>query len=109
MFYFISQGKLIEYYDFVKLLSSSKSCAGSRKVILKDFMNPTSKNELHVLGFLGKLFSGPWMKKFYTSASTVINHVDGIEVVKKVLQNLKQADRPLENLVVAEKDTLGMT
>ena len=101
-------GKLIEYYDdFVTLLSSGTSCGGLRKAILKDFMNPTTKNELHVLGLLGKLLSGPWMKKFYTSASTEINHVDGIEVVKQVLENLRQAAGQLGDLAVAERDFFG--
>ena len=40
-------------------------------------------------GRLGKMFSGPWMKRFYTSAESQVDDVDGIGVVKEVIAELK--------------------
>ena len=42
--------------------------------------------ELQVLGLIGKLLTGPWMVKFYTSAETQVNHVDGIQIICDVVQ-----------------------
>lgn len=45
---------------------------------------------MQVLGQFGKLLSAPWMKKFYTSAADQIDHINGIEVVRKVVATLKE-------------------
>ena len=47
------------------------------------------KHELQVLGLLGKLLTGSWMIKLYTSAQAQINHMDGIGVVHSVVQKIK--------------------
>ena len=44
-----------------------------------------------MLGVIGKLFSGPWMKMFYTSAGKQINHLDGIVVIRNVVIALKES------------------
>ena len=37
------------------------------------------------LVLFGKLLTGPWMEMFYTSAESDISHVDGIDIIKKVI------------------------
>ena len=46
--------------------------------------------------FLGTFLTGPWMKKFYVSADDqTINHVEGIGVVKEVVNRINaQIDEP---------------
>ena len=44
---------------------------------------------MQVVGLLGKLLTGSWMTLFYTSASSEINHVDGISRVKEVIAELR--------------------
>ena len=101
-------GKLIELYDvFVLFFISGTSCGGLRSAVLQDFTHATTKSELHVLGLLGKMMTGPWMKRFYTSASNEINHVDGIDVVRNVIGRLKNAVDDPEALVLAKEDFFG--
>ena len=85
---------------FLKFLSEGTvTCGGLQTAILHDYQSPVSQLQLQVLGLLGKLLSGPWMEKFYRSATAQISHVDGISVVKQLLQVLKDfADRPFETL-----------
>ncbi|KAK2158703.1 hypothetical protein LSH36_165g04045, partial [Paralvinella palmiformis] len=53
---------------FVNFLHTCTSCGGLRSDILKDFLSTTCRIEMQVLGLLGKLLSGPWMHRFYTSS-----------------------------------------
>ena len=56
-----------------------------------DFSNDVTKMEMQVQGVIGKLFSGPWMKIFNTSADKQINHLDGIVVIINVVIALKES------------------
>ena len=44
--------------------------------IAHDFAMATAKCEMHVLSLFGKLFTGPWMTKFYTFAASTTSHMD---------------------------------
>ena len=55
-----------------------------------DFSSDTGWLEMQVLGLIGRLLSGPWMKKFYTAAKDQIGHIDGISAVKNVVDKLKK-------------------
>ena len=46
--------------------------------------------ELQVLCFLGRHLTGPGMTKFYTAAATEISHVVGMNIVKQLIETLKQ-------------------
>ena len=85
-------GKYHEKYDAILsfLQSGTVACGGPTAAIANDFASVTAKCELHVLGLFGKLFTGPWMKKFYTSAESGISHVEGIDVVKAAIAALKE-------------------
>ena len=86
---------LVENYDlFLDFFKSGTSCGGLRRSILQDFTDETAKLELRVLGLLGNNLSGSWMKRFYTSAETETNFLEGIRVVEKVLPNIKVAAIP---------------
>ena len=86
-------GKFIEHYDlFLKFLTTGTvSWGGLQASIRSDFANETAKLRLQVLGLLGKLLSGPWMQKFYTSAESQIDHTHGITVVRDVVSALKES------------------
>ncbi len=79
-------GKYVDQYDaFVRYLKSGTACGGLRAAILHDFDTDTAELEMQVLGLFGKLLTGPWMEMFYTSAESDISHVDGIDIIKKVI------------------------
>ena len=86
-------GRYIEEYDAVLgfLTSGTVACGGLTAAIANDFASATAKCELQVLGLLGKLFTGPWMRKFYTAADTETSHVDGINVARDAIATLKSA------------------
>ena len=72
------------------LQSVTVACRGLTAAIANDFASVTAKCELHVVGLFGKLFTGPWMKKFYISAESGISHVESIGVVNAVIVALKE-------------------
>jgi hypothetical protein len=54
---------------------------------------------MQALGLLGKLLTGPWMKKFYQSASGELRHLDAVDIVRTVVDQLEEAgERPLAAL-----------
>ena len=56
---------------FLKLFSEGTiTCGGLQSVILHDFQSSIAQTEFHILDLIGKLLSGPWMLKFYTSGSS---------------------------------------
>ena len=99
-------GKFIEHYDlFLKFLrTGTVSCGGLQASIRSDFANETAKLRLQVLGLLGKLLSGPWMQKFYTSAESQIDHTHGITVVRDVVSALKESSGNPIVLLTRETD-----
>ncbi|XP_064605780.1 uncharacterized protein LOC135470675 [Liolophura sinensis] len=83
------------------------SCGGLQAAMLKDFVNPVAKVELQVLGLVGKILSGPWMTKFYTSPEKQVDHVDGIPIVKNVIDTIKEnAENPM-SLLTNSTDFFG--
>ena len=106
--FFHIAGKLIEHHDvFAQFFSIGTSCGGLRSAIRQDFTHATTKSELHVLGLLGKLITGPWMKRFYTSVSKEINHVECIGVVRDVIRRLRNGIEDSETLVHAMEEFFG--
>lgn len=103
-------GIYVEHHTtFMRYLRMGTSCGGLRTSILEDFNSDTAKTELQVLGLIGKLLTGPWMKTFYTSADSQIDHVDGIILVSKVIDTLKKhVENPLI-VLSATHDFLGNT
>ena len=87
-------GKLFEHHNlFLNFFKNGTvSFGGLQQCILRDFDRPTAKVEMQVLGLVGKLLSGPWMKTMYTSAEKQINHVDCIDVVRNVISVIKEYD-----------------
>ena len=104
-------GKYHEKYDAILcfLQSGTVACRGLTAAIENDFASVTAKCELHVLGLFGKLFTGPWMKKFYTSAESGISHVEGIGVVKAAIAALKEQLKEPRTVLSATHDLLGGT
>ena len=60
--------------------------------------------KMSILGLIGKLLSGPWMKKLYTSSETEIKYLEGIEVVRRVLKKLQEANKWPAGLLEAAQD-----
>ena len=99
-------GVLIHYHaQFRRYLEKGTSCGGLRKSLHDDFVTTTAHVELQVLGLIGKLLTGPWMRAFYTSAKDQMEHIEGIGVVRDIINNLKKAS-PLE-LLKRSKDFFG--
>ena len=99
---------LIEHHNlFVDFFNSGTFCEGLRKSIFDDFTAPITNMQLRVLGLLGRALSGPWMRQLYTSAETDISFVEGIRVVRKVMEELKFAADSPECLLEADVDFFG--
>ncbi|KAG1714585.1 hypothetical protein GQR58_001017 [Nymphon striatum] len=89
--YFNICGKLTcEYSSFEEFLSSGTECGGLRTALLADFRSITTITQMQVVGYIGKLLTGPWMMKFYTSFANEISHLAGIKVVKDVISAIKK-------------------
>ena len=84
-------GIFTEHHDLLVnfLRHGAVSCGGLQAAILSDFGTATAMDEMRVLGLIGKLLAGPWMTKFYTSASNQVSHVHGISIVRTVIETLK--------------------
>ena len=103
-------GKYFAPYDaFLRfLMSGTVACGGLTTAICHDFTSATGKCELHVLGLFGKMFTGPWMKRFYTSSATSqITHIEGIGVAKAAVNKLKQLEGDAVSLLTSTHDLLG--
>ena len=83
------------------------SCGGLQASILADFDTAVAKDEMRVLGLIGKLLSGPWMTKFYTSAEKQVSHVEGITIVKAVLKVVKTYVAKPERVLTTKTDFFG--
>ena len=102
-------GVLIEHHSaLTELLRSGTSLGGLRSGIYQDFTNEVGKHELQVLGILGRHLTGPWMRKFYTSAEKEINHIDGIRVVQDVLVSLREMLQDPAKILTATTDFFGV-
>ena len=75
--------------------------------MLKDLENDLAVLELQILGILGKTLTGPWMKRFYTSSENEINHIDGIDIVKSVVDNLKKMLKDPCSILTTSTDLFG--
>ena len=97
---------LIQHYEkFQKFLQKGTACGGLCTILLdyglsswNDFSSDIGHVEMQVLGLLGKLLSGLLMKWFYRNAEDQIRHVEGISVVKKVVELLNVETDPLDLL-----------
>ena len=63
--------------------------------------------QMHVLGLFGKLLSGPWMQKLYTSTRSRISHIEEIRVVKKVIATLTDMQQDPVSVLIVTSDFLG--
>lgn len=71
-------------------------------------LSPVAKVEIQILGLIGKILSGPWMRRFYTSTTTQISHVDGIGVMKQVLTRVKACcSSPGQETLTMKTDFFG--
>ena len=101
-------GIYVEHHAVLKMyLEKGTSCGGLRASILADFVSTTAQVEMQVLGLIGKLLTGPWMKAFYTSATNQIDHIDGIVVVKDVILKLKEQNEIPLGILTRPDDFFG--
>lgn len=106
---FLTCGKLVEHEDFFQKFfkEGTVSCGGLQASILHDFLSPVAKVEIQILSLIGKILSGPWMRRFYTSTTTQISHVDGISVVKQVLARAKACCSSPQETLTMKTDFFG--
>ena len=58
-------GVLVEHYEkFLKYLETGTSQGSLQGSIENDLSSTTAHAEFQVLGLIGKLLTGPWIKKF---------------------------------------------
>ena len=102
------RGVFIEHHAlFTEYLEQGPTCGGLRASVLADFVSVLGHIEMQVLGLLGKLLTGPWMKKFYATAVDQIDHVEGIQVIKQLVQKLKDLKETPVDLLCCATDFFG--
>ncbi|ELT87136.1 hypothetical protein CAPTEDRAFT_189537 [Capitella teleta] len=101
-------GVLTHHFDkMLSFLKSGTGCAGLKEAIAHDMASKPGRVGLQVLGLLGKLLTGPWMKVFYTSRSSGILHLAGIAIVKQAIETMTDwAESPLQ-VLQTERDCFG--
>ena len=90
---FHNAGIIIQYLEQLKeyLATTLVRCGNFVSCLLNDLSMEEAINQLCVLGLIGKLFSGPWMTKFYAVANGELTHMGAIDVVKSVLHEITKA------------------
>ena len=100
----------IYYFNFDKFSYFLQNIPNPSEIVNKlvsAFTHRNAKLEFQVLGLIGKLLSGPWMTKFYSSARNQISTEDGIELVRRVISEIRsQLEDPIE-IVHRRLDFLG--
>lgn len=79
-------------------------CSPSSAVI---FSNPTAIREMCVLALIGKFLSSPWVKMFYTSSDSQIDHVAGTEQVKKVIAAVSEVCKTPLSFLISSTNFFG--
>ena len=104
-------GILTQHYDLIAhfLRHGAVSCFGLQAAILSDFNTAVAKDEMRVLCIIGKLLTGPWMTKFDTSVSEQVSHVEGIAVVRSVIDTISMTIAQPLNVLHTTNDFLGNT
>jgi hypothetical protein len=96
------------YYDqFLDFLKNGCALGGLRSCLLKDFECDDTKLQFHVLGLIGKVFSGPWMKVFYTSVENQVNHLECISLVRQALICVKGLISNPNDILTCSADCFG--
>ena len=86
-------GIYVQYHSVLtNFLETGTLCGGLRASLLADFVTETALVEIQVLGLIGKILTGPWMKTFYTSSVNQIDHIEGIYIVQNVIKALRCTD-----------------
>ena len=92
-------GQLIEHHNiFLDFLTNGpvNPCGGLTASLKEDFSSDLGKRQMGVLAMIGKMFSGPWMKRFYNSN---VDHIAGIQTVKNNVEAIEiTATNPLSIL-----------
>ena len=99
-------GTLIEHHaQLVEFLTlGTVRCGGLQASLRKDMQEEVAILEMQVLGLLGKTLTGPWMKIFYTNASTDIDPHKGISIVREVVVRIKQCCHDPHSLLLRKTD-----
>ena len=102
-------GKYHEKHDAMLryLRCGTTACGGLRMALLQDFATVTVRLEQQVLGLFGKLLSGPWMRKLYTSGESDISHIQGICIIKFVIMAMQEEMADPTRLLASTPDFFG--
>lgn len=106
--FLICERLLVHRNFFSKLFQEGTvTCGGLQSAIAQDFGNPVAEVEIQTLGLVGKLLSGPWIRRFYTASTTEVSHVDGIGIVKDVLARVRACSVKPEETLTMRNDFFG--
>lgn len=99
----------VEHYPaFLEFLSTTAVSCGTLAERLKAaFENPIATRQMCILALLSKLLTGPWMTKFYTTAETPTSHLEGIIVVKSVIENIADTCKAPMEILDTDTDFFG--
>ena len=91
--FFFLRDRLLQYINTICHNKSS-----FRTALKKDLENDQICLQLRVIGLIGKLVTGSWMKKFYAN-TTNLSNLEMSPYMKKCIENLKYLENhPLESL-----------
>lgn len=81
----------ITYYDEIKLYLTTRCLNTStlKSALIEDFCTPSAYLQLKCLAVLGKLLTGPWMKRFYRN-NHELHHMDAFVAIKGCFERVKE-------------------
>jgi hypothetical protein len=97
----------VEHYDLLLGFFKDACCSPTLKeTILKIFPSELARTELVALACLGKVLTGPWMTRFYTSSSIEENHMTAVKSIRELVDTMRAITDPME-LMQGERDLFG--
>jgi len=88
---------------FTKYLEQGPTCGGLHASVLADLVSVLGQVEMQLL------LTGLWMKKFCAAAVNQIDHIEGIQVIKKIVQEVKDQRNANRFIMLCNRFLLGIT
>ncbi|GFR89280.1 hypothetical protein ElyMa_006120400 [Elysia marginata] len=81
-------GILILHWDKLKIFLETECTAGSllKSSLIKDLTNESIMAQVWAIALIGKIFTGPWMTKFYSSEMSNLDMRPYVQLTEKQLQ-----------------------
>lgn len=97
----------MEHYDILLGFFKVANCSPNLKeIILKHFPSELVRTELVALACIGKVLTGPWMTRFYTSSAMEENHMSAVKRIQSLVATMRAISDPME-LMQGQHDLFG--